>query len=100
TVIIAFAVGRVISFFAAPQRLETKILIPGIGVEFSDAKSSEVEARHCSPQVRSATFFHLHGLIGDGIRLRVGENPRRCWFASGTDRIARSNANRAGCVCV
>src|SRR5262249_45992089 len=62
TVIVAFAIWRVIGFFATPQRFETEIFVPWIGMKLSDSEGSIAEARHCSSQVCSAARFHLRGL--------------------------------------
>jgi len=98
TVIIAFPIWWVISFFAAPHCFETKVLVPRIRVEFSDSKSPMAEARHRSAQIRSATRFHLRGLTRHSICLRITENPGRRRLASGADCVARSDANRTGRV--
>src|SRR5215467_5249981 len=96
TVIVAFAIWRVVSFFAAPHCFETKIFVPRIRMEFSDSKSSITETRHRSGQVGATAHFHLHSLVRRGIRLGITENARRRRLASGADCIARGNANRAG----
>src|SRR5262249_48651330 len=100
TVVIAFAIWRMISFFAAPQCFETQIFVPRIRMELSDSKSSVAETRHCSAQVGPATRFHLHGLAVNRICLGISEHAGRRRLASCADRIARGNANWARGICV
>src|SRR5207245_11613925 len=89
TVVIAFAIWRMVSFFAAPQRFETEVFVPRIRMELSDSKSSIAKTRHRSAQVGPTTRFHLHRLTRHSICLRIGEHsgPRR--LASGADGLAR-----------
>src|SRR5262249_58500698 len=100
TVVIAFAIGWMVSFLAAPHRFETEILVPRIRMELADSKSSIAETRHRSAQVVPATRFHLHSLAANRICLRIAENAGRWRLASCTDCVSRGNANRAGRVCV
>jgi hypothetical protein len=89
-----------VGFFAAPQPFETKVFVPRIGMELSDPKSPIAEARHRSAEVRPATRFHLYGLTGRGISLRISKHASRRRLASCADCVARGNANRAGRICV
>src|SRR5438045_4451700 len=100
TVVIAFAIWWMVSFFAAPQRFETEVFVPRIRMKLSDSKSSVAETRHRSAQVGPTTRFHLHRLIRHSICLRIGEHSGRRRLASGADCVARGNANWAGRVCV
>ncbi len=100
TVVIAFAIWWMVSFFAAPQRFETEVFVPRVCMELADSKSSIAKTRHRSAQVGPAPRLHLHGLTRHSICLGIGEHSGRRRLASGADRIARGNANWAGRVCV
>src|SRR6185369_4695076 len=100
TVIIAFAVWRVISFFAAPYCFETQVFVPWGRMKLADSKSSIAKSRHCSAKVGAATPFHLSSLLRHSVCLRITENSGCRRFAPGADRVARSDANRTGRVCV
>src|SRR6266508_5876794 len=99
TVVIAFAIWWMVSFFAAPHCFETEVFVPRIRMKLSNSKSSIAEPRHRSAQVGPTTRFHLHGLTRHSICLRITENTGRRRLASGADCVARGNAHRAGRVC-
>src|SRR5262249_46938367 len=92
TVVIPFAIWRVIGFFATPQRFETEIFVPRVGMELSDSERSIPEARYRSGQVRAATRFHFQGLTVHRTCLGVRKNARRGRLASSADRIPRGDA--------
>ena len=100
TVVVAFAIWRMVSLFTTPQCFETEVFVPRIRMELSDSESSIAKTRHRSAQIGPATRFHLHGLTRHSICLRISEHARRSRLASGANRVAGGNANRAGRVCV
>ena len=98
TVVVAFALWRMVSLFAAPQRFVTQVLIPRRRVEFPDSKRPVSKARHRPPQIQSATRFHFWRLSRDRTSLGICEHARCRRFTSRPDRIARRYANRTSGV--